>query len=102
VVNGLIKAENIVVSGVLDGKVTCKSIDILSTGKVMGEVICSALMIEAGGKFIGESRELTDGAMIVSIAESERLADSRVAKLVEAKIDEAPEEFKNKKANGTN
>ncbi|BBP43960.1 bactofilin family protein [Thiosulfativibrio zosterae] len=101
VVNGLIKAENIVVSGILEGKVTCKSIDILSTGKVMGEVICGALMIEAGGKFIGESRELTDGAMIVSLAEAERLSDSRVAKLVDANIDEAPEDFQNKKASGS-
>lgn len=101
VVNGLVKAENIVVSGILEGKITCKSIDILSTGKVMGEVICGALMIEAGGKFIGESRELTDGAMIVSLAEAERLTDNRVAKLVDAKMDETPEDFQNKKASGS-
>lgn len=51
----------------------CESIDILSTGKLLGEVICGELMIEAGGKFIGESRELTEGGLIVSFPEAERM-----------------------------
>ncbi|KUJ71818.1 polymer-forming cytoskeletal protein [Thiomicrospira sp. WB1] len=70
-VSGLVRAKNIVVSGVLEGKVVCESIDILSTGKLMGEVVCGEMMIEAGGKFIGESRELTEGGLIVSFPEAE-------------------------------
>lgn len=73
VLKGLIKAKNVVVSGVLEGKVACETIDILSTGKLLGEVICGELMIEAGGKFIGESRELTEGGLIVSFPEAERM-----------------------------
>ena len=57
----------------MEGKVACESIDILSTGKLLGEVICGELMIEAGGKFIGESRELTEGGLIVSFPEAERM-----------------------------
>lgn len=72
ILKGLVKAKTIVVSGVLEGKVACETIDILSTGKLLGEVICGDLMIEAGGKFIGESRELTEGGLIVSFPEAER------------------------------
>ncbi len=70
-ISGLIQATNIVVSGVLEGKISCQSIDILSTGKVMGEVISGEMMIESGGRFIGESREMTGGGMIVSFPTEE-------------------------------
>ncbi|MDG6778351.1 polymer-forming cytoskeletal protein [Thiomicrorhabdus sp. zzn3] len=69
---GLIKARTIVLSGVLEGKVACERIDILSGGKLIGELICGEVTIEAGGKFIGESRELTEGGLIVSLPEEER------------------------------
>lgn len=72
VVKGLVKAKTIYVSGTLEGKVACEAIDILSTGKMLGEVICGEMMIESGGKFIGESRELTEGGLIVSFPEAER------------------------------
>lgn len=74
--NGLVKAENIVVSGLLEGKITCKSIEILSTGKVVGEVICDELMIEAGGRFIGESRELIENALTVGFDDYTKMTDS--------------------------
>lgn len=80
-INGLVKATTIIVSGVLEGKVVCEKIDILATGKVLGEVVCSEMMIEAGGKFIGESRELTEGGLIVSFPAEERT--KWVAQLVE-------------------
>ena len=72
IVTGLIKAKTIVVSGTLEGKVACESIDILATGKLLGEVVCGEMMIESGGKFIGESRELTEGGLIVSFPENEK------------------------------
>ncbi|WP_373019853.1 polymer-forming cytoskeletal protein [Thiomicrorhabdus sp.] len=68
-VKGFIKARSIVLSGVFEGKVACERIDILSTGKFIGELISGEVTIEAGGKFIGESRELTEGGMIVSLPE---------------------------------
>jgi len=76
VVSGLDKAKSIVVSGSLEGKVACESIDILSTGKVLGEVICGEMMIESGGRFIGESRELTEGGLVVSFPEIEKQKNS--------------------------
>lgn len=75
-VTGLVKAKTIVVSGGLEGKVACESIDILSTGKVLGEVICGEMMIESGGRFIGESRELTEGGLVVSFPEIEKQKNS--------------------------
>lgn len=72
-VSGLIKAKDIVVSGVIEGKVVCEAIEILSTGKMMGELISSELNIEPGGKFIGESRELTEGGLIVTFPEKDLL-----------------------------
>lgn len=72
----MVKAKTIVVSGALEGKVACESIDILSTGKVLGEVICGEMMIESGGRFIGESRELTEGGLVVSFPEIEKQKNS--------------------------
>jgi len=57
----------VVLSGVLEGKVACERIDILATGKLIGELVSGEMTIEAGGKFIGESRELTEGGLIVSL-----------------------------------
>lgn len=82
IVTGLVKAKTIVVSGTLEGKVACESIDILSTGKLLGEVICGEMMIESGGKFIGESRELTEGGLIVSFPDDEKSKLENQAKSV--------------------
>lgn len=69
-VTGLIKAKQIVLSGVLEGKVACESIDILATGKLIGELICGEFTLETGGKFIGQSHEMTEGGMVVSLPET--------------------------------
>ncbi|MGE4499214.1 polymer-forming cytoskeletal protein [Hydrogenovibrio thermophilus] len=82
IVTGLVKAKTIVVSGTLEGKVACESIDILSSGKMLGEVVCGEMMIESGGKFIGESRELTEGGLIVSFPEDEKTKLENQAKSV--------------------
>ena len=71
-IKGIVKAKIIIVSGTFEGKISCEKIEILATGKCLGEVICGEMLIEAGGKFIGESRELTEGGMIVSFSEEER------------------------------
>ncbi len=75
-VTGLIKAKQIVLSGLLEGKVACESIEILATGKLIGELICGEFTLEAGGKFIGQSHEMAEGAMVVSLPETfEQLGD---------------------------
>ncbi len=75
-VTGLIKAKQIVLSGLLEGKVACESIEILATGKLIGELICGEFTLEAGGKFIGQSHEMTEGGMVVSLPETfEQLGD---------------------------
>lgn len=98
-VTGLVKAKSIVVSGTLEGKVACETIDILSTGKMLGEVICGEMVIESGGKFIGESRELTEGGLIVSFPEAEKtrlqqksnekVASQADSEMLKQKLDEA-------------
>ena len=69
-VTGLIKAKQIVLSGILEGKVACESIEILATGKLIGELICGEFTLETGGKFIGQSHEMTEGGMVVSLPET--------------------------------
>lgn len=95
VIKGLIKAKTVYVSGTLEGKVACESIDILSTGKMLGEVICGEMMIEAGGKFIGESRELTEGGLIVSFPEAER---TRLANQLASQFASSGEKLTQKRA----
>lgn len=69
-VSGLIKAKQIVLSGILEGRVACESIEILPTGKLMGELISGKFSLEVGGKFIGQSHEMTEGGLVVSLPET--------------------------------
>jgi cytoskeletal protein CcmA (bactofilin family) len=71
-VKGLVKAQKIVVSGTLEGKIVCEKVEVLATGKLLGDIVCGEILIEAGGKFIGKSSELTEGGMIVSFSEIEK------------------------------
>lgn len=50
---GDIKTNNLVVSGLFDGKIDCNVIQILSTGRVIGEITYHDLVIEEDGKFEG-------------------------------------------------
>ena len=51
---GEIYAENIIVSGLLDGKVECDNIHILDGGKVIGELKYNDIKIEDNAKFEGK------------------------------------------------
>lgn len=51
---GDIKANNLIVSGLLDGKIDCNQVQILSEGKVIGNMKYNELMIEEDGKFEGQ------------------------------------------------
>ncbi len=55
----------------MEGKVACETMEILKDGKLCGELVCGEMLVEAGGKFIGESRELTEGGIVVSFPELE-------------------------------
>jgi cytoskeletal protein CcmA (bactofilin family) len=50
---GDIKANNLIVSGLFDGKINCNEVEILSSGRVIGEIQYNELTIETGGKFEG-------------------------------------------------
>jgi len=50
---GDIKANNLIVSGLFDGKIDCNQVQILSTGKVIGEIKYNDLIVEPDGKFEG-------------------------------------------------
>ena len=51
---GDIKANNLIVSGLLDGKIDCNEVQILPDGKVIGTMKYSELVIEENGKFEGQ------------------------------------------------
>lgn len=50
---GDIKANNLIVNGLIDGKIDCNEIQILSEGKVIGEMRYNNFIIETNGKFEG-------------------------------------------------
>ena len=50
---GDIKANNLIVSGLFDGKIDCNEVHILATGKVIGEIKYNDLIIDGDGKFEG-------------------------------------------------
>ena len=51
---GDIKANNLIVSGLLDGKIDCNEVQILPEGKVIGNMQYNELIIEENGKFEGQ------------------------------------------------
>lgn len=50
---GDIKANNLVINGLFDGKIDCNEVQILSQGKVIGDMRYNELIIETNGKFEG-------------------------------------------------
>ncbi len=50
---GDIKANNLTVNGLVDGKIDCNKVEILEDGKVIGEMKYNELVIETNGKFEG-------------------------------------------------
>lgn len=51
---GDIKTNNLIVSGLLDGKIDCNQVQILPEGKVIGNMRYNELIIEENGKFEGQ------------------------------------------------
>jgi cytoskeletal protein CcmA (bactofilin family) len=51
---GDIKANNLIISGLLDGKVDCNEVHILPHGKVIGSIKYNELIIEEDGNFEGQ------------------------------------------------
>lgn len=56
-VSGLTCAKTIFLSGHLEGKVHCNSLEILEGGCFIGDLVTGALTIESGGRFIGQSMD---------------------------------------------
>lgn len=52
-VEGNIKAKEIVVFGTVNGSVTADSVDIKSTGNILGELHTNSLQVETGATYIG-------------------------------------------------
>ncbi len=50
---GDIKANNLIVNGLFDGKIDCNEVQILESGKVIGEMRYNELIIDPKGKFEG-------------------------------------------------
>ena len=52
-IEGNIKAKEIVVFGTVNGSVTADSVDIKSTGNILGELHTNSLQVETGATYIG-------------------------------------------------
>jgi len=53
IIEGNIKAREIVVFGTVNGNVTADSIDIKSSGNILGELHTNSLQVETGATYIG-------------------------------------------------
>ncbi len=53
IIEGNIKAREIVVYGTVDGNVSADSIDIKSSGNILGELHTNSLQVETGATYIG-------------------------------------------------
>jgi len=53
IIEGNIKAREIVVYGTVNGSVTADSIDIKSSGNILGELHTNSLQVETGATYIG-------------------------------------------------
>lgn len=53
IIEGNIKAREIVVFGTVNGSVTADSIDIKSSGNILGELHTNSLQVETGATYIG-------------------------------------------------
>jgi len=56
-VNGVIRAKNISVSGLLEGEVYCQQLHIAAGGRVVANIVSVELTMDAKSQFIGERRE---------------------------------------------
>jgi cytoskeletal protein CcmA (bactofilin family) len=55
-IDGDIKADHIVISGQVKGRVECDRIEIMSSGRVFAEVTSRDFVVEPGAQFVGENR----------------------------------------------
>ena len=55
-IKGEIKAEHLVVQGLIEGSIEAERIEIKSSGTVSGSVLAAKFIIEQNGVFEGESR----------------------------------------------
>lgn len=53
IIEGNIKAREIVVFGTVNGSVTADSVDIKSSGNILGELHTNSLQVESGATYIG-------------------------------------------------
>lgn len=89
-VSGLVKARSIVVSGLLEGRIACDSLEIVAQGKVLGQIVCSQLTVEPDGKFIGERHEMSEDGLLIGFTEiTAQLTKDKVKHQILTKIEES-------------
>jgi cytoskeletal protein CcmA (bactofilin family) len=59
-VEGTVVARNMVICGLLTGKVDCDCVEIMPTGRLFGEVVSKSFVVEPGGRFSGDNRRRAD------------------------------------------
>lgn len=74
-VKGDIRAQQVVINGVVEGRIYASAITILTQGKMVGDIFADELSIEKGGVFTGMSNPLQPGAQQEKVAPSAHKRD---------------------------
>ena len=93
-IKGLVKAKNIVVTGVIEGKVVCEHLEVLANGKFVGELVAGNMTIEKGAKFIGRSHEVTETGAVITFDDQEKRAIIQQPETIEQLVDSVVEKPK--------
>lgn len=74
IVQGEVKAKNAIINGILDGKITCDTLEVMQTGTLSNEVEAKVLILDGkvDGNIVGSERinVLTNGILNVSKIQS--------------------------------
>ncbi len=82
---GRIRAEEVIVSGRVQGELICSKLHILAGGKVSGRISCDTFILEDKGDFSGERMRSGEQANSI-IDEAQQLLDEPMAVLNTAEV----------------
>ena len=57
---GEIDSKNVLISGIVEGKIIAETVELTANGLFEGEVVCKEFIIEKGGQFVGMSATIKE------------------------------------------
>lgn len=86
----MVQADNVVVSGRIEGSISARRLEIIAGGTVEGDVHIVDLVIEPGGRFNGSSKILVEQAEQAPGREAGRRDARRTGAAQESEAESAP------------